>query len=102
MAKAKKKSAKEASKTFHDIMNASVKDNPKPQKKNNKIMEEIKIPLNDGSTALINEIPPGKDGMKRYLIESDNASFDAFTYTPTGRTKDGDGITASQKSVITQ
>jgi molybdate-binding protein len=33
MAKAKKKSAKEASKTFHDIMKASVKGNPKPKPK---------------------------------------------------------------------
>lgn len=30
MAKAKKKSAKEASNIFHNIMQASVKDNPKP------------------------------------------------------------------------
>ncbi|MFL5741390.1 MAG: hypothetical protein ACJ75B_14295 [Flavisolibacter sp.] len=30
MAKAKKKSAKEASNTFHNIMQASVKGNPKP------------------------------------------------------------------------
>lgn len=34
MAKAiKKKSAKEASSTFHNIMAASVKGNPKPKKK---------------------------------------------------------------------
>jgi hypothetical protein len=34
MAKAaKKKSAKEASNIFHNIMAASVKDNPKPKKK---------------------------------------------------------------------
>ena len=33
MAKAKKKSAKEASNTFHNIMAASVKGNPKPKKK---------------------------------------------------------------------
>lgn len=33
MAKEKKKSAKEASKTFHDIMKASVSGNPKPKKK---------------------------------------------------------------------
>lgn len=32
MAKAKKKSAKEASETFHNIMAASVKGNPKPKK----------------------------------------------------------------------
>jgi hypothetical protein len=32
MAKAKKKSAKEASNTFHNIMKASVKNNPKPKK----------------------------------------------------------------------
>jgi hypothetical protein len=32
MAKAKKKSAKEASNIFHDIMKASVKDNPKSKK----------------------------------------------------------------------
>lgn len=31
MAKAKKKSAKEASQTFHNIMAASVKGNPKPK-----------------------------------------------------------------------
>lgn len=35
MAKAKKKSAKKASNTFHNIMKASVKGNPKP-KENNK------------------------------------------------------------------
>ncbi len=33
MAKAKKKSAKEASNIFHDIMQASVKGNPKPEPK---------------------------------------------------------------------
>jgi hypothetical protein len=33
MAKAKKKSAKEASDVFHNIMAASVKGNPKPVKK---------------------------------------------------------------------
>jgi len=36
MAKAKKKSAKEASETFHKIIQASVKGNPKPTKKNKK------------------------------------------------------------------
>lgn len=36
MAKAKKKSAKEASHTFHNIMAASVKGNPKPSVKNPK------------------------------------------------------------------
>jgi len=36
MAKAKKKSAKEASKTFHDIMKASVGGNPKPKQKTKK------------------------------------------------------------------
>lgn len=33
MAKAKKKSAKEASTTFHNIMAAAVKGNPKPAPK---------------------------------------------------------------------
>lgn len=33
MAKTKKKSAKEASNIFHDIMKASVKGNPKPTPK---------------------------------------------------------------------
>lgn len=33
MAKAKKKSTKEASNIFHSIMKASVKGNPKPKKK---------------------------------------------------------------------
>jgi len=33
MAKEKKKSAKEASNTFHKIMQASVKGNPKPKEK---------------------------------------------------------------------
>jgi hypothetical protein len=33
MAKAKKKSAKEASSTFHNIMAAAVKGNPKPAPK---------------------------------------------------------------------
>jgi hypothetical protein len=33
MAKAKKKSAKEASNIFHNIMQASVKGNPAPKKK---------------------------------------------------------------------
>jgi hypothetical protein len=33
MAKAKKKSTKEASNIFHSIMQASVKDNPKPAPK---------------------------------------------------------------------
>lgn len=33
MAKAKKKSAKEASSIFHNIMQASVKGNPKPEPK---------------------------------------------------------------------
>lgn len=38
MAKAiKKKSAKEASITFHNIMTASVKGNPKPKKKADKV-----------------------------------------------------------------
>ena len=32
MAKAKKKSAKESSQIFHNIISASVKDNPKPKK----------------------------------------------------------------------
>jgi len=36
MAKAKKKSAKEASNIFHSIMKASVKDNPKPKDKGKK------------------------------------------------------------------
>ena len=35
MAKAKKKTAKKASDTFHNIMAASVKGNPKPNKKSN-------------------------------------------------------------------
>jgi hypothetical protein len=33
MAKAKKKSAKESSQIFHNIIAASVKDNPKPKPK---------------------------------------------------------------------
>lgn len=36
MAKSIKKSAKEASKTFHDIMKASVAGNPKPKPKQKK------------------------------------------------------------------
>jgi hypothetical protein len=36
MAKAKKKSAKEASNIFHNIMKASVKDNRTPKKKDTK------------------------------------------------------------------
>lgn len=36
MAKAKKKSAKEASNIFHSIMKASVKGNPKPKKEKSK------------------------------------------------------------------
>lgn len=36
MAKAKKKSAKEASGLFHNIMKASVKGNPKPKTKKTK------------------------------------------------------------------
>ncbi len=36
MAKAKKKSAKEASTIFHNIMAVSVKGNPKPKKSNKK------------------------------------------------------------------
>jgi hypothetical protein len=36
MAKAKKKSAKEASNIFHNIMRASVKGNPKPKEKKDK------------------------------------------------------------------
>jgi hypothetical protein len=35
MAKANKKSAKKASGTFHSIMKASVKGNPKPKPKEN-------------------------------------------------------------------
>ncbi len=63
-------------------------------------MEEIKIKLKDGSIALINEVPPGKDGNKRYLVESSDASFDAFTYTPDG--KDGDMITPAQQTILAQ
>jgi len=36
MAKGKKKSAKQASNIFHNIMKASVKGNPKPENKGNK------------------------------------------------------------------
>lgn len=36
MAKDKKKSATKASETFHNIMKASVKGNPKPTKKDKK------------------------------------------------------------------
>jgi hypothetical protein len=36
MAKAKKKSAKDASSVFHKIMQASVKDNPKPKQSKKK------------------------------------------------------------------
>jgi len=36
MAKSKKKSAKEASSLFHNIMAASVKGNPKPKKNDKK------------------------------------------------------------------
>jgi len=42
MKKAKKKSPKEASDTFHKIMQASVKDNPKPKHKPKKNKEEKK------------------------------------------------------------
>ena len=45
MAKAKKKSAKEASKTFHDIMKASVKD------KTDNNVKAIKLPI--GNTTYI-------------------------------------------------
>jgi hypothetical protein len=40
MAKQKKKSPEEASKTFHDIMKASVKDNPKPKREKTTITKE--------------------------------------------------------------
>jgi hypothetical protein len=36
MAKAKKKTVKEVSEIFHSIMQASVKDNPKPKEKKKK------------------------------------------------------------------
>ena len=41
MAKEEKKPAKQAPKTFHDIMKASVKDNPKPKKTGTQILSEI-------------------------------------------------------------
>ena len=41
MSKTKKKSAKDASQTFHNIMAASVKGKPKPSKKPDEILLEI-------------------------------------------------------------
>ncbi len=101
MAKAvKKKSAKAASGIFHNIMAASVKGNPAPKNKTNNYMEEIKIILENGSVALVNEVRNTPDGLKRFLIESEDGTFDAFTFTPDGI--GGDTASPSQQSVLKQ
>ncbi len=63
-------------------------------------MEEIKLTLKDGSIVLINELTPSEDGLKRFLVESENASFDAFTYTPKGIGKDD--FSPTQQKVAVQ
>lgn len=55
----KKKSAKEASNLFHNIMAASVKGNPKPQNKGVEINETYHLPFDstfDWRTGLFNEL----------------------------------------------
>lgn len=63
-------------------------------------MKELKITLDNGSVALINEVPPDRDGNRRFVVTSEDGSFDMFTYTPNG--KGGDGATSLQKSVLLQ
>ena len=60
-------------------------------------MEEIKVILKDGTVALINEVPPAKDGKKRYIITSEDGSFDMFSYTPEGI--GGDNVSPQQRAV---
>ena len=86
MAKAKKKSAKEASETFHNIMAASVKGNPKPKKSVapditklmqalNHIGEEIALVVPDYNEYTVMQISPIGTGQLFYNI-NDSCSTD--------------------------
>ncbi len=80
MAKAKKKSAKEASETFHNIMAASVKGNPKPKMKDididksmnilNHLKEEVAMIAPDWGDYVILQISPRQNNRIYYNIDS--------------------------------
>lgn len=61
-----KKSAKEASNTFHNIMNASVKGNPKPKPKTNTMTKEdidkLKKDLDDKFAKYVRVVEHGDTG----------------------------------------